>query len=129
MGKVELLMPGRGYSSVAVVTGSVKTVYIGGQNAVDESGNIVGKGDFVQQVEQVFRNLETALAAGGAKLEHIIKWNIYAVEGTSAEAGFAVFQRMWGSRPNLPLITVVFVAGLAHPDFLVELDAVAVVPD
>lgn len=129
MGKVELLMPVRGYSSVAVVTGSVKTVYIGGQNAVDESGNIVGKGDFVQQVEQVFRNLETVLAAGGAKLEHIIKWNIYAVEGTSAEAGFAVFQRMWGSRPNLPLITGVFVAGLAHPDFLVELDAVAVVPD
>jgi enamine deaminase RidA (YjgF/YER057c/UK114 family) len=129
MGNVELLMPGRGYSSVAVVSGSVKTVYIGGQNAVDESGNIVGKGDFVQQVEQVFRNLETALAAGGAKLEHIIKWNIYAVEGTSAETGFAVFQRMWGSRPNLPLITVVFVSGLAHPDFLIELDAIAIVPD
>lgn len=130
MGSVELLMPGRGYSNVAVVSGSVRTVYIGGQNAVDEAGHVVGKGDFPKQVEQIFRNLEKALAAGGARLEHVIKWNIYVVPGQDVEAAFGVFQKVWGNRPpTYPLITVAFVAGLGHPDWLCELEAIAVVPE
>jgi enamine deaminase RidA (YjgF/YER057c/UK114 family) len=47
----------------------------------------------VAQAEQVLANLRAALAAGGAGPEHIIKWNIYVVEGQSLEAGFAAFQR------------------------------------
>ena len=130
MGSVELKMPGRGYSNVAVVTGSVKTVYVGGQNAVDESGNVVGKGDFVKQVEQIYRNLEKALAAGGAKLEHVIKWNIYVVPGQDFEAAFKVAQKVWGDRPpTYPLITVAIVAGFANPEWLCELEAIAVVPE
>jgi enamine deaminase RidA (YjgF/YER057c/UK114 family) len=43
--------------------------------------------------------------------------------------GFQVLQPAWGSRPNPPASTVVFVAGLAHPDFLAEMDATAVVPE
>ena len=50
-----------------------------GQNAVDTSGNVVGKGDVKVQSEQIFKNLETALAAGGAKLDDVVKWNIYVV--------------------------------------------------
>ena len=42
--------------------------------------------------------------------------------------GYAAFQREWGDRPNPPVITAAFVTGLAHPDFLVEMDAIAVVP-
>jgi enamine deaminase RidA (YjgF/YER057c/UK114 family) len=53
------------YSNVIVVTGAVKTVYIGGQNAVDATGAIVGKGDIRAQTEQVMQNIQTALAAGG----------------------------------------------------------------
>lgn len=116
------------FTNVVVVTSPAKTIYVGGQNALDAQGNIVGKGDLVVQVEQVFRNLETALAAAGAGLEHIIKWNILAVEGQPIGPAFGVFQRVWGSRPNPPLITVAFVSGLANPDFLVELEAVAVIP-
>jgi enamine deaminase RidA (YjgF/YER057c/UK114 family) len=55
-------------------------------------------------------------------------WNIYVVEGQPLQAGFAAFQNAWSETPNPPAITVVFVSGLAHPDFLVEVDAVAVVP-
>ena len=50
------------------------------------------------------------------------------VEGQPLQAGFAAFQNAWSETPNPPAITVVFVSGLAHPDFLVEVDAVAVVP-
>ncbi len=116
------------YSNVIVVTGAVKTVYIGGQNAVDATGAIVGKGDIRAQTEQVMQNIQTALAAGGASLEHVIKWNVYLVQGQSFQAGFEVFQRVWGRRPNPPAISGVLVAGLAHPDFLLEIEAVAVVP-
>jgi enamine deaminase RidA (YjgF/YER057c/UK114 family) len=72
--------------------------------------------------------VETALAAGGAKLEHVVRWNVYIVQGQSVRPGFDAFRRAWGDRPNPPAVTVLFVAGLVNPDFLVEIDAIAVVP-
>jgi enamine deaminase RidA (YjgF/YER057c/UK114 family) len=116
------------FTNVVVVEGNVRTVHIGGQDAVNASGEIVGKDDIVAQTEQVLANVRAALEAGGAGPEHIIKWNIYVVEGQSLQAGFAAFQNAWPQTPNPPAITGVFVSALAHPDFLVEMDAVAVVP-
>ncbi len=116
------------YSQAVATTGDVKTVYVGGQNAVDVSGEVIGKGDIKAQAEQIFKNLETALAGGGAKLDHVIKWNISVLQGQPPQPAFEVFQRVWGNRPNPPLITLLFVSGLAHPDYLMEIDAVAVVP-
>jgi enamine deaminase RidA (YjgF/YER057c/UK114 family) len=116
------------FTNAIVVTGQVKTIYIGGQDAVDASGSIVGKGDIKQQTEQVLANLHTALKAVGAELEHIVKWNVYVVQGQNIHLGFEAFQKVWGRRPNPPAITFIFVSGLANPDFLVEMDAVAVVP-
>jgi enamine deaminase RidA (YjgF/YER057c/UK114 family) len=63
-----------------------------------------------------------------AGLEHVITLNIYVVQEQRLQPGFEVFQRVWGDRPNPPLVTAAFVSALAHPDFLAELDAVAVVP-
>ncbi len=115
------------FSNVVVVTGPVKTVYIGGQDAVDASGNIVGQGDIGAQTEQVLKNLQTALAAAGATPEQVVKWTLYIVQGQDLRAGFAAFQRFWGRRPNPPAITAMFVSGLANPAFLLEMDAIAVV--
>jgi enamine deaminase RidA (YjgF/YER057c/UK114 family) len=116
------------FTNVVVVEGNVKTLHIGGQDAINASGEIVGKGDIVAQIEQILANLRAALAAGGARPEHIIKWNVYIVKGQSLQAGFGAFQNAWPETLNPPAITGVFVSGLAHPDFLVEMDAVAVVP-
>lgn len=117
------------FTNVVTVTGPAKTIYIGGQDAVDTSGAIVGKGDLKAQSEQIFKNIQVALAAVGAQLEHVVKWNLYVVQGQSLQEGFEAFQRVWGDRPNPPVISFMFVAGLAHPDFLAELDAIAVVPE
>ena len=117
------------FTNVIIVSGSAKTLYVGGQNAVDAAGNIIGKGDFKAQTEQVLSNIQAALSAGGARPEHVIKWNLYVVQGQPLHAGFEVFQRVWGRQPNPPAITMAFVAGLANPDFLVEMDAIAVVPE
>jgi enamine deaminase RidA (YjgF/YER057c/UK114 family) len=106
----------------------VKTVYVGGQNAVDASGKIIGKGDIQAQTERALGNGQIALASAGAKLEHVVKWTVYVVQGQPVAPGFEAFQRVWGNLANPPSVTVLFVAGLAHPDFLVEIDAIAVVP-
>jgi enamine deaminase RidA (YjgF/YER057c/UK114 family) len=132
-GRVEHLNPAGlnqnpAFTNVAVVSGPVRTIYIGGQDAMNAAGEVVGKGDLAAQTEQVLVNLQTALAAAGAGPEHVIKWNLLVVDGQSIEQGYAAFQRVWGNRPNPPLITAAFVSGLAHPDFLVEMDAIAVVP-
>ncbi len=116
------------YTQAVVVSGNATTIYVGGQNAVDAHGNIVGKGDIRAQTEKALQNIKTALAAGGAELQHVVKWNFYILHGQSARAGFEAFQKVWGQRPNPPVISGIFVPALAHPDFLVEIDAIAVVP-
>ena len=97
------------FTNVVVVEGNVKTVHIGGQDAISASGEIVGKGDIVAQTEQVLANVRAALEAGGARPEHIIKWNLYVVEGQSLQAGFGAFQNAWPQTPNSPAITGTFV--------------------
>ena len=88
-----------------------------------------GKSDVAAQTAQTFRNLEVALAAAGATLENVIRRNVYVVEDQPLEPAFEVFERVWGRRPNPPLNTLAVVSALTSPDFLVELDAVAVVPE
>ncbi len=116
------------FTQAVAITGPVRMVYVGGQNAVDSAGQIVGVGDIRAQAEQVLANVRAALAAAGAELQHVVKWNVLVVEGQPAQAGFEVFQQVWGGRPNPPAIMMAYVAGLAHPDFLMEMDAVAVIP-
>ena len=70
-GQVQYLSPDTlsknpAFTNVVVVSGSVKTVDVGGQNAVDASGAIIGKGDLKLQTEQILQNIQAALAAGGA---------------------------------------------------------------
>jgi len=69
-----------------------------------------------------------------ATVEHInpdglvqVRWTILVVEGQPLQPGFEASQRVWGQRPNPPVITVAVVAGLARPDALVEVEAVSVV--
>jgi enamine deaminase RidA (YjgF/YER057c/UK114 family) len=131
--KIELLSPdglhkNPAYSQIAIVKGNTRTIYIGGQNAVDKDGNIIGKGDIEAQAKQVLHNLQTAVEAGGGSFENIIKWNLYIVQGQPIEKGLKVFQGAMGKMKKPPLITGVFVASLANPDFLMEMEAVAVVP-
>jgi enamine deaminase RidA (YjgF/YER057c/UK114 family) len=56
------------FTNVVTVSGPVKTVYVGGQDSGDAGGDIIGKGDFKLQSEQVLKNVQAALAAGGARL-------------------------------------------------------------
>ena len=117
------------YSQLVITKGPLKTIYIGGQNATTSEGQIVGKGDLKAQAAQTLNNLKIALAAGGASLSNVIKWNVYIVEGQDAKVAFQALQEDLKKMPHPPIITGVYVAALAQPDFLLEMDAVAVVPE
>jgi enamine deaminase RidA (YjgF/YER057c/UK114 family) len=113
------------FSQAVVVESGARTIYVGGQNAVGADGRVVGTGDLVRQTEQVFENLSTVLSSAGAGLHDVVKWTIYVVQGQDLVPGLAVFRKVWGDAPP-PAISVVAVAGLANPEFLVELEAIAV---
>ena len=132
--KVEFLNPeslhkNPAYSQVVVTKGAVKTIYIGGQNAVNEVGELVGKDDMKAQATQILKNLKHALKAADAGFGNIIKWNIYILQGQDIQPGLEVFQKEMKTMSHPPLITGVHVAGLANPDFLLEIEAIAVVPE
>ena len=117
------------YSQVVVTSGPMKTIYIGAQNATNNEGKVIGKGDLKAQAVQTLNNLKIALTAGGASLSNVIKWNVYIVEGQDARVAFEALQQDLKEMPHPPIITGVYVAALAQPDFLLEMDAVAVVPE
>jgi len=82
-----------------------------------------------RQARQVLANLEACLKAAGAGFEHVVKWNIYFVKGQSPQEGFKVFQPVLSKLKSPPLVTGIFVEALARPDFLLEIEAIAVVPE
>lgn len=117
------------YSQLVIIKGPATTIYIGGQNATTKEGQVTGKGDIKAQAVQTLNNLKIALAAGGASLNHVIKWNVYIVAGQDSKAAFQALQEDLKTMPHPPIITGVYVAALAQPDFLLEMDAVAVIPE
>ena len=125
----ENMVTPRGYSHAITVKGNNKTVYIGGQNAINGHGELIGKNDLKKQTEQVLTNIEKILETTGAKFENIVKFNIYIRQGENPQEGFQAFQQKWGIYRNFPTITVLFVAGLGDPNWLLEIDAIAVLPE
>ena len=114
-----------GYSHVVEVTGPVKTIYVAGQVALDKDGNVVGARDMKAQTEQVFRNLETALAAAGAKFGDVVKMNTYITDMGQVAAIREVRAKYFGTA--VPASTLVQVGALARPEFMIEIEVIAVV--
>jgi enamine deaminase RidA (YjgF/YER057c/UK114 family) len=117
-----------GYSHLAEISGG-KIIYIAGQVAMDSSGNIVGKGDYRAQLDQVFANLKTALEAAGASFHNLVKLNYYIVDSVDRSQFFAYreVRDRHIDAANPPVATVVIVRGLFLPEFLVEIEAIALI--
>lgn len=116
------------FSQAVVVQGAGKTIYIGGQNAVNAQGEIVGD-TIGEQTEQAMRNVQTVLAACGATFKDLVKMNIYLVQGQDVAAGYAQAQHFFDPSAPPPVITAAFVAGLGRPEFLLEIDGIAVLAE
>lgn len=117
------------FSQVVITQGNGKTIYIGGQDAVNAEGEVVGKGNIAEQAEQVMKNLQTALSACGATFNNLVKLTIYIVQGQNLYSAFQASQKYFDNLKNPPAISVLVVAGLANPDFLIEIEAIAFIPE
>ena len=102
------------------------TIYIAGQVSQDEQGQLVGAGDFVAQANRVFENLGKALAAAGAGFGDLVKTTVFVTDPRYREQLRDVRNKYLDSAA-LPASTLVVVAGLALPEYLLEIEAVAVI--
>ena len=119
-----------GYSHVAEVR-SGKLIYISGQVALDANGNLVGKDDFAAQARQVFANLKAALESAGAGFKDVVKLNYYCANSIDPAVHLPQIREIRDGLLNTaapPVSTFVVVHRLVRPEWLIEVEAVAVVP-
>jgi len=109
------------------VDGPHRTTYVGGQNAVAADGSVPDT-DIASQTIRALQNLELVLADAGAAVTDVATWSIRVVDGQPLEDGFRGFLEFWQDRGEPPAIDFVSVAGLANPQYLVEITAIAVTP-
>ena len=115
------------FSHVAVVPPGAATVYIGGQNAVDETGALVGGDDAAAQTRKVMANLVTALEGAGVALGDVVSMTVLLVDGVDVVAAYgAASESLAGLEPP-PLVTAALVSALGVPGALVEVGAIAAV--
>jgi 2-iminobutanoate/2-iminopropanoate deaminase len=107
------------------VEGAKKLVFCAGQVAADVDGNVLAPDDFGAQTTMVMKNLTNALAAGGAKLSDVSKVTIYICNPHDVSKARAILQDYFGKHP--PASTLCILRGLANPNFLLEIEAIAAV--
>ncbi len=100
-------------------------VFIAGQVAQDAQGNVVGPGDFRAQTVQVFENLKRALASVNLDLTRLVKLSIFITDARYRDPLREINQRYIPTEK--PVSTLLVVAALARPEYLIEIDAVAAV--
>ena len=104
-----------------------RLAYISGQVSIDPEGNIVHADDIVLQTRQVFGNLKAALDALGTDFSSVIKLNYYAVDASRLDEIRAV-RNEFLHPTTLPASTFVIVKALVRPEFLIEIEAVVLLP-
>jgi enamine deaminase RidA (YjgF/YER057c/UK114 family) len=116
-----------GYTHVVEVQRG-RMIFISGQVALDGAGNIVGRGDFAAQTEQVFKNIKTALESAGASYDDVAKLTIFVVDKSQLPVFRAIRDR-YVNKANPPASSLVQVSGLVRDELLIEIEAVAVIPE
>ncbi len=111
--------------SQAVASSRAGLLFVGGQNGVGADGVLLD--GFAAQTEQAFRNLVTVLAAAGCTPRDVVKLNIVIVGDEDVRTGLGAAQAVWGGAPTA--VSVLRVAGLAVSGALIEVDAIAELPE
>ena len=111
------------YSQGVKVAGPGTTLYISGQVSQDRKGNIVGKGDFAAQARQVLKNVKAMVEAGDGTLADVVKLTFYLTDVRYRPDLVPIREAFFG--PKLPASTLITTPALAHPDYLLEVEAVA----
>ena len=116
----DTLRPDPTYSVAKSMLSTVASV------ALDKSGNVVGKGDFAAQATQVFENLKLALAAAGAGFDNLFKVTTFVTDMSEIQTLRGIRSKYYGK--NAPASTLVQIGKLANEQLMIEIEAIAVVP-
>ena len=115
------------FTQALVVSPGSRLVMIGGQNSVDDKGQLV-PGDLGAQTTKALENLKLCLDAAGAGIDDLVKATLYIVGDIAIMPGFLAWMRFAGQPTNPPLVTGIKVLALNRPGVLVEIEAMAVLP-
>ena len=117
------------FSHVAIVPAGATTIYVGGQNGVDDTG-AVASSDVAEQSSRALDNTAIALEAAGASLTDVIQWTVLLAQDADLNAAYGAIAPRLGGAGAPPLVTAARVAGLGVPGALIEVSAIAaVLPD
>jgi len=114
------------FSHVAVVPAGADTIYVGGQNGVDETGSVVSD-DVAEQSARAIDNAAIALEAAGATLADVVQWTVLIHVDADLNAAYGAVGPKLAGPGAPPLVTAARVAGLGVPGVLVEVSAIAAV--
>lgn len=114
------------FSHVAVVPPGATTIYVGGQNGVDETGTIVST-DAGEQAVRAVGNARVALRSAGADLDDVISWTISLQQDVDLRAAYGAVASTLAREGAPPLVTAALVAGLGVPGAVIEVSAIAAV--
>ena len=114
-----------GYSQAIKVTGVQTILFLSGQVAYDGKGNPAHRGDIVGQAREVFRAIKAQVEAGGGKLANVVKLSTFLTDIRHRADIVPIREEFFGKK--LPASTLVGVTALAHPDWLIEVEAIAVI--
>ena len=115
-----------GFSQAIEVRGGQRIVYCSGQTSVDDDGNPMYAGDIVEQANQALDNLETVLKQAGLTLANVVRLNYYTTDMVAFHSAGPVLGRRLGAAGCKPASTLLAVAGLFHPDVMLEIEATAI---
>ncbi len=114
------------YAPVVTVQGGT-TIFVSGLVSRDREGNVVGRGDMAAQIQQVGENLRLSLEAAGATLKDLVRTCTYVTDIDEFFRQVDMRQKYFGQA--LPTSSTIGVSRLSHPDFMVEIEAFAVIDD
>jgi 2-iminobutanoate/2-iminopropanoate deaminase len=114
-----------GYSQAVKVTGAQTILFLAGQVAYDKDGGAAHPGDFKAQARQVFSSVKALVEAGGGTLANVVKITTYVTDVRHRPEFRTLRDEFFG--PRGPASTMVEVSKLAHPDYLIEIEAIAIV--
>ena len=112
------------YHQAVKVTGAQTVLFVSGQVAYDKDGGVLHRGDFKAQAREAFRAIKALVEAQGGTLDQVVKLNTYVVDVRYRADLVPVREEFFGKKG--PASTLVQVAALAHPDWMIEIEAIAV---
>jgi 2-iminobutanoate/2-iminopropanoate deaminase len=114
------------YAQAVRVTGAETILYLSGQVAYDNKGGVAHRGDFKAQARAALQAVKAQVEAGGGTMANIVKVNTYLTDIRHRADYGPIREEFFGKNKKMPASTLVAVVALAQPEFLIEIEAIAV---